>query len=516
MFRSIGASCGLVAVLGFSLACSSSDSTPTSGDASTKTKARLLVASETTAGVQVIDLEQSSMESQAKSYVAGPTLVASPEGNFGFVVQTSGNRVNILKKGTSTAASTSTTTATTDAHGHQHKARFAAGHDHGTTTTTSEASAASSSTTTSSVEEVSYSITGQNLGMVVSKGQWVSFQFQDKVVTMAEESLENNLNSVTEPLSSVTYSLNGQFPGVPLDSAHMALGGNVYHISTHELEHSSSTISANGLVSANVLSATRSAEGLALFGTDQGLLLVCKHTETGNVQWEDFFISYPTVAESQIYLAGGHDHDHDATAVTTGVDEHAEVEAHRAATQWATHDALGHAFVHLTHETHSAGVYLLEAQTVESNSPANAWEYIAGTSSANVRPVNMGIAKMELTVSGNHVDAYRLLILMSDGSLRVHDAANEGVLLTVIPNVIQAVTDFHPGEGNFPGLSFGLGKAYVGDPKALQIHQIDLSTNQIELTWTTSSKPNQLLVLGESSLAESAAHQHKPDAQHID
>jgi len=492
---------GLSLLLCLSLACSSGDGTPTSGTSSQKTEARLLIGSETEAAVGVIDLEQSALESSTKSYSSAPEMIASPEGQFAFMVQSSGNRVDVLKMGTSVAITDSSTEAASEADddGHDH------GHDHGKPRASSDSEESSSAT--SSVVSVSLSLTGENLGRVVSKGEWISFQFDNKVYVLSEEGLESQLDSLTE---SPLYEKASQLPGVPLDAEHIALGANVFEIMEDTQVHGSANVVALSLTSDNILSATRSTEGIALFGTDQGVLLVCKHTESGNTEWEDFMVPYPTIVEENIYLAS--DHDHEGEEEDESVDEHDEVAENVIATQWASHDALGHAFAHLTHETHSAGIYLIEASTLEEDSVQEAWTYIDGTSDASARPVAMTIAKMpeaEHEEDEEHVDEYRLLILMSSGNLRIHDAVEEGAFIAELSGVVASVEDFHEGEGNFPGLTAGLGKVYVGDPSRHLIHQIDLSTLSIELTWSSDLSPNRLLLLGESSRAEGESdHDH--------
>jgi len=484
----------------FSIACSGSDdASPTTGTSSQKVVGRLLVASEVASSVAVIDLEQSALESSMKSYSSSSILVASPEGNFAFVVQSAGNRIDVLEMGESVSiTSESTETAEVDDHGHDHgKPRFS-GEDESDSTTTS----------TTSVSTVALSLTGENPGFIISKGEWISFQFQDKVYVVSEEGLENNLNSITQTLLHEKTSI---FPGIPLDSEHIALGANVFEIEEDTQLHTSTNATALSLTSDNILSATRPAEGVALYGTDQGLLLVCEHTESGNVEWEDFFVPYPSILEENIFLASGHEHE-EGEAEEEGEDEHEEVMENAAAKDWATHDGLGHAFAHLTHEDHSAGVYLVEANTLEEDGVVDAWEFLAGTSNVSYRPLALAIAKMpeeEHDEEEEHVDEYLLLILTSEGHLRVHDAVDEGSLITILENVIPAVTDFHEGEGNLPGLTAGLGKAYVGDPSTNQIHQIDLSSYAVELTWVGELSPNELLFLGESSHAEGAeGHDH--------
>lgn len=491
---------GLLLLLCLSIACSSSDSTPTSGSSSAKPEGRLLIASETGSSVGVIDLEQSALESSSKSYTSAPELVVSPEGQYAFVVQASGNRIDILQMGESVELSDSEESSTEeDEHGHSHgKPRFSSESD--------------DSSSSSSVNSVDLSITGENPGLVVSKGQWISFQFEEKLYLLSEEGLETQVNSLTEsPLVEKTTSL----PGVPLDEEHVAIGANVYEITEDEQIHTSTNATALALTSANILSATRSAEGVALFGTDQGVLLICKHTESGNVEWEDFMVPYPTVSESAIFLAEEHDHDEEEEEEEEHEDEHDEVIENIIATQWATHDALGHAFAHLSHETHSAGIYLIEASGLEEDEVDDAWEFIEGSSSESARPVAMTIAKMpeeehehdedeeEEEEEEEHADEYRLLVLMSSGNLRIYDAVDEGTFLSEMSGVVTSVDDFHEGEGNLPGLAAGLGKVYVGDPSTNEIHQIDLETTTVELTWSSSINPDRLLFLGESTLGES-------------
>lgn len=481
----------------FSIACSGSDdASPTTGTSSQKVEGRLLIASETESSVAVIDLEQSALESSMKSYSSSPTLIASPEGNFAFVMQSSGNRVDVLEMGDSVSITSETEESEEDDHGHDHGKPRLSGEDESESTT--------------SVSTVDLSLTGENLGYVVSKGEWMTFQFQDKVYVLSEEDLENNLNSITQ---SVLHEKVSVFPGIPLDSEHIALGANVFEIEEDTQLHTSTNVTALGLTSDNILSATRPAEGVALYGTDQGLLLVCEHTESGNVEWEDFFVPYPSILEENIFLASGHEHE-EGEEEEEGEDEHEEVMENTVATDWATHDGLGHAFAHLTHEDHSAGIYLIEASTLEEDEVADAWEFLAGSSNSSYRPVAITIAKMpeEEHEEGEeeHADEYRLLILTSEGHLRIHDAVDEGSLITIIENVIPAVTDFHEGEGNLPGLTSGLGKVYIGDPSSNEIHQIDLINYSIELTWVSDLSPNALLFLGESSQAEGAeGHDHE-------
>lgn len=512
LFKSHKAKALLLLVLLFSIACSSNDPSPTTGTTSVKTKGRLLIGTDTATSLNVLDLEQSAVETQSKTFSKAPVLLASPEGNYAFVVQSSGNKVNILKMGASVSTTATTTTSSTTAghEGHSHKPklkpRYGAGHDHGAESTASSSSSTESSSTssTSSVETLEMALTGENLGISVSKGKFITFQFKNTVSVVSEENLEKN--TINE---KVVYTITSTWPGVPMDSEHLAIGGNVVEIADGASLHSAANTTVKSIVSSNVLSATRAAEGVALFGTKQGVVVVKKHTESGNLVWEDFIVNYPEVPESQIFLAEGHTHAKPDIEILAeeehSEDEHKEVEENRAATGWATHDALGHAFVHLTHENHSAGVYLMEIGSEEENE-ASKLEYLADTSSSTVRPVALDIAFFE---NSDHVQKYYLLILMSNGDLRIHDAKDEGKFLKVITGVTAAVTDFHAGEGNYPGLSSGLGKVYVGNPSTNQIHQIDLTSYTTELTWSVDQKPNQLLLLGQSTLSTSTeSHDH--------
>ena len=510
-----------VGILGLlALACSSSNPDPTTGGTSTLTKGRVLATSETGTSIYVLDLEQGIVETQAKSVSSAAKMIISPEGKYSFMAQASGNRVDIFKMGTSTTASaTSETSAAVDEHGHNHKPRFSGDHDHGTTVTTSSgASSTTSSTSTSSVDLVDMSITGTGLGQVVARGKWVAVQFAEEVVVVAEDDFENiKSNSISETIDvvhkiSTPNQIKGM-PGVPMDEEHIAIGNWVFEIEDNtsgaNLSYGKNS-SANALLSSNILTATRSGEGTALFGTDQGLLVVGKHSESGNVEWEDLMVSYPTVPESQIFLSEGHDHEEgEEEVVEEHGDEHEEVMEHRSATQWATMDGLGHAFVHLTHESHSAGIYLVEAEGLEEDSDlTKVFEYIDGTSSTSERPVGMTIVTLHEEVES--ADKKYLLILMSSGNLRIHDAANEGAFVKSIESLITPVTDFHVGENNLPGMTAGLGKVFVGDPSTNSIHQIGLKSFQVELSWKLSIKPNRLLLMGESTLSEgsNAAHDH--------
>lgn len=493
----------LVIGLLISFACSSSNPEPTSGSSFAKSKGRLLIASEASSAMQIIDLEQSTLESNSKTFSTASTLTVSPEGQFAFVAQTSGNKVDLLKMGTSTSTtSTTTTSSSTDSHGHSHKARFGAGHDHGTESSASstDSSSTSSSTSTSSVTELDLSITGAGLKRVVAKGQWIAVQFNNEVIALSEETLESNINSLTQtPFNRLTTT----FPGIPLDEEHMALAGNVIEISDGTVVSAGGNASANLLVSDNILSATRSQEGTGLYGTDQGVLVVAKHTESGNTVWEDFMVAYPEIPENQIFLAGEHDHEGEEESHTEGEDEHKEVEENRVIREWATNDALGHAFAHFTHENHSAGIYLFEV-----GEETGTWTYLDGTSNSLTRPVAMEIA--QITNSDNS-KSYHLLVLMSNGNLRIYDAKDEGKFLRTITGLTTALSDFHAGEGNYPGLAAGLNKAYIGDPSNNYIHQFNLTTFQTELTWVVSNKPNELLFLGESTLSESSSSTHSHD-----
>jgi hypothetical protein len=480
-------------VLSLALACSSSNPNPAGGLASQKTNGRLLVSSETGTSVQIIDLQQSIVEAAPKSFDHSHRLVASPGGQFAFVVQASGNRVDLLKMGTSTAVSTESTTTSGD--GHNHKPRYHTGTEAAAVTTT----ASTSNSSSSSVDAVDYSITGEGLKSVVARGQWIAIQFKDKVVALSEENLESKSNSITE---SIVKEFTSPFPGIAIDEEHIALGANVFNLSSGgNVFQSSANLSASFLVGANILSATRASEGIAIYGTDQGVWLVHFHSEPNRSH--DSLIAYPSANESQIFLAEAHDHEGEEHH--EGEDLHEEVMAHLAASTWASRDGLEHCFAHLSHAEHSAGVYLFEAGHSEDR-----WTYLADTSSANVRPVAMELAKFEEENSeGEHLDQFRLLILMSDGSLRIHDGADEGTFITSIPAVVSPITDFHSGEGNYPGLAAGLGKVYIGDPTKKLVTQMDLRTHHIDFTWQVTQAPNQLLFLGESTLAEeTAAHTH--------
>jgi hypothetical protein len=518
---------GTLAVL--ALACSSSNPDPTSGATSTRSKGRVLVSSETGTDVYVLDLEQAIVETQSKSVANASEMIISPEGKYAFMVQASGNRVDIFKMGTSAVASSSEEADSgLDEHGHDHgKPRLAAEdeHDHGSSESSSESSE-SSSTSTSSVDQVDIAITGEGLGQVVARGKWVAIQFAEEVVVIAEDDFENS-NSINQSIVNTIVAptqIKG-IPGVPMDEEHIAIGNWVFEIENNTTGtnlSSGKNASANALLSSNVLSATRSGEGTALYGTDQGLLVVGKHTESGNVEWEDLMVSYPTVPEAQIFLAEEHDHDEEEGEEEHG-DEHEEVIEHRSATQWATMDGLGHAFAHLTHENHSAGMYLVEAEGLEEDSDlTNVFEYLVGTSSASERPVAMSIVVLHEEeehhdeVEGEeeeeeHTDTKYLLILMSSGNLRVHDAANEGAFVKTIDALITPVTDFHAGENNLPGMTAGLGKVFVGDPSTNAIHQIDLKSLKEELSWSLGTKPNRLLLMGESTLGESSSQSHDHD-----
>jgi hypothetical protein len=448
-------------------------------------------------------------------------MIISPEGQFALMVQSSGNRVDLLKMGTSVVASTEESSSGTDDHGHDHgKPRLAGDHDHGSESSSDSSNSESSSTSTSSVDQVDISITGDGLGHVVARGQWMSVQFSDKIVVIAEEDLENKLNSISETIvheivSSDNFSKS--LPAVPMDEEHIAIGNWIFEIKENGMGanlNTGSNVTANGLVSANILSATRSGEGTALFGTDQGLLVVGKHTESGNVEWEDLMVPYPTVAEANIFLA--EEHDHGEGEEEAGHDEHEEVEENRAASEWATMDGLGHAFAHLTHEDHSAGIYLVEAEGKEEPSEVS-FEYLDGTSSSSSRPMLMTIVTLheeeehEEEEEEEHTETQYLLILMSSGNLRVHDAVNEGAFVRTLDSVISPITDFHAGENNLPGMSAGLGKVFIGDPSSNEVHQIDLETFQAELTWNLSMTPNRLLLMGESTMSEGSGTTHDHD-----
>jgi hypothetical protein len=184
-------------------------------------------------------------------------------------------------------------------------------------------------------------------------------------------------------------------------------------------------------------------------------------------------------------------------------------------------DGLGHAFAHLTHENHSAGVYIVEAQGLEETSDlTNVFGYLAGTSSPTERPVAMSLVTLheeeehheeEGATEEAHTDTKYLLILMSSGNLRIHDAVNEGAHVRTIDSLITPVTDFHAGENNLPGMTAGFGKVFVGNPSNNAIHQIDLKSFKEELSWSLSAKPNRLLLMGESTLGESSGHDHDHD-----
>ena len=528
------------------LACSTSDPSPTSGDASTRSSGgRLLAVSETGTSVYVVDLEQGIVETDAMSLSNAVEMVISPEGQYAFMVQASGNRVDVMKVGTSTSVSTEEDSGDDeDDHGHSHgKARFSDGHDHGSESSSESSDAESISSSGSSVDTVDISITGDGLGKVVARGPWVATQFHHEVVVVGEDDLESSLsNSITEVVDVVhTIETEGHaiegFPGVPMDEEHIAIGNWVFEIEDNDSGanlHQGSSAAANLLESGNILSASRSGEGTALFGTDQGLLVLGKHTEEDEVEWVDLMVPYPEVAEAQIFLAEEHHHDedeeeHDDEEEEHG-DEHEEVEEHRAATAWATMDGLGHAFVHLTHEEHSAGVYLVEAEGLEEDSDlTTVFEYLDGTSSSSVRPVSMSIVTLhgeeehhdededehddeeEGDEEEEHSDTSYFLILMSSGDLRIHDAANEGAFVRTISSVISPVTDFHEGENNLPGMSAGLGKVFVGDATTNEVHQIDLESFQVELTWNLGTTPNRLLLMGESTLSEGHDDDHDHD-----
>lgn len=523
---------GVTTVL--SLACATSDPNPTTGDASTRSSGgRLLAASETGTSVYVIDLEQGVVEASAKSVLNSAEMVISPEGRYAFLVQPSGNRVDVMKVGTSVSASSGEESSELDEHGHDHgKPRFSGDHDHGSESS-SDSSGEESSSSSSSVDQVDISITGEGLGDVIARGKWVATQFAGEVVVIAEDDLENNKsNSISETIDvvhKITTAGNriAGFPGVPMDEEHIAIGNWVFEIEDNttgaNLFSGNFNAAANALLSSNILSATRSGEGTALFGTDQGLLIVGKHTESGNVEWVDLLVDYPVVAEANIFLAGDHDHEKPRFA---GGDEHEEVEENRAATEWATMDGLGHAFVHLTHEDHSAGIYLVEAEGLEADSfTGNVFEYLPGTSSNSSRPLCMSIISVhseeehhdeeeeEEEEEHEHSDSHYLLILMSSGNLRIHDAGNEGAHLKTLTSLISPVEDFHEGENNLPGMSAGFGKVFVGDPASSQLHQIDLESFSVELTWNLETTPNRILVMGESTMSEDE-HGDEDDHDH--
>ena len=509
---------GTLAIL--ALACSSSNPDPTTGAASTRSNGRVLVSSETGTEVYVLDLQQSLVETQSKPIANASEMIISPEGKYAFLAQASGNRVDIFKIGTSVAATTSEADSGLDEHGHNHgKPRLAADdeHNHGTTDTSSGSSNSDSNlTSTSSVDQINMSITGKGLGQVVARGKWVAVQFAEEVVVIAEDNFENS-NSINQSIVNTIAAptqIKG-IPGVPMDEEHIAIGNWVFEIENNTTGTNLSygkNASANALLSSNVLSATRSGEGTALYGTDQGLLVVGKHTDSGNVEWEDLMVSYPTILEAQIFLAEEHAHNKEE-AEEEHDDEHAEVIENRSATQWATMDGLGHAFAHLTHENHSAGIYLIEAEGLEEDSDlTNVFEYLEGTSGANERPVRMSLVVVHgeevAEEEEDHSDTKYLLILMSSGNLRVHDAANEGAFVKTLDSLITPVTDFHAGENNLPGMTAGLGKIFVGDPSTNAVHQIDLKTLQVELNWSLGTKPNRLLLMGESTLGESSTQSH--------
>ena len=496
-------------------ACSSNNPDPSSGSTTTRTKGRVIVSSETGSSVHVIDLEQALVEDQAKAFSNPSDMMISPEGQFALMVQTSGNRVDFLKMGTSVTTTSDTTTETDGHEGHNHKPRFASGHDHDDEANSSETSTSDTSST-SSVDSIDLSITGQGLGHVIARGAWISIQLAEKVIVISEENLENKINSINE---SLVNEIAGTLPGVPMDEEHIAIGNKVYEIEDASVLHSGSNLSANNLMSSNILSATRSGEGTALFGTDQGLLVVGKHTESGNTEWEDFMIPYPTPSEVQIFLAEEHDHEEEE-AGDEEHDEHEEVAEHRVATQWATLDGLGHAFAHLTHEDHSAGVYLVEAEGLEPDGDlTSVFEYLDGTSSATSKPMEMTLVKLheeeehheDEEEEEEHEETTYLLILMSSGNLRLHDASNEGAYLRTLSSVINPITDFHAGENNLPGLTAGLGKVFIGDPSNNEVHQIDLDSFKKELTWSLDTAPNRLLLMGESTLGEASDHDHDHD-----
>jgi hypothetical protein len=361
-------------------------------------------------------------------------------------------------------------------------------------------------------------ITGKNLTHVVARGQWIAMQFDDKVVVLAEDDLENKIDSINE---SIFYEIPESLPGVPIDEEHIAIGNKVFEIADGANLHWGINASANALMSSNILSATRSGEGTVLFGTDQGLLVVGKHTETVEVEWVDLMVPYPTLTDEQIFIVeDDHGHGEDDEDHGHGEGEHEEVEEHRAATEWATMDGLGHAFVHLTHESHSAGVYLVEAEGLESDGDLSAvFEYLSETSGPNVRLVAMSLVKLHEEHEGeeeeedgeDHQDTVYLLLLMSDGSLRIHNAVEEGAYITKIDNVIAPMTDFHEGENNYPGMTVGFGKVFIGDPASNEVHQIDLKSFGLEQTWSLGTKPNRLQLMGESTLSEGSSHSHSHD-----
>lgn len=474
----------LLLIITLSLACSTNDPPASGFDSSSKEKVsgRLILASETSTALEIIDLEQGALETSAVTLNASPLLVPSPEGQFLFAVESSANRVSTFKQGTSTSTTSSSTTTTSESDdGHNHGkaiSRYQSddGHDHGSEESESTSSeSTTSTTTTSSVDTLSFSITGTTPASIVSKGSWVSIYFEgdSKIHSINEEDLESKIDSVTEDLIKTITSTS---PGVNLDDEHIALGGTVAEIEDGTVQHNS-TATYTGIVSAS-----RIKSGVAVFGCNEGVLVVCSHSES-STGWEDFIISRPTIEEANIFLAEG-EHDHDEEESDEEEDEHDEVIENAIATEWATHDALGHGFAHLTHEEHSAGIFIVEANEEDDSE----MELIEGTVSSTVRPV-----AFEIDNEGKY-----LIILMSDGSLRKHDASDEGKLIATKSNLFSAITDFHEGEGNLPGLTAGLDKIYIGDPSTQQVHQLDIDTLEVELTWNVGRKPNRLALLGAS------------------
>ncbi len=491
-------------ILALSIACSSNNPDATTGTTLQKSQGRLLVASDTHDQLQVIDLSQSMIESKIHTFSKSPSLIASPSGSYALIAQSSGNKVDLMKMGASVSIveSTSTTPSTTDSHaGHAHKSSIDS-----RKISRLEKTDTTESVSSSSVEQLDFNLTGDNLMTVISKGDWLSVQFNNKVTLISEDDLSSNLKSIN---TSHVYNHTSIFPGIPLDEEHLALGTKVVEIKeVGTTVHEGSNISGNNLSSSNIISATRATEGLGLYGTDIGILMVKKHIESGNTAWEDFIVNYPSVLESQIFLAEDH-HDKTEAHGSEHEDEHDEVSKNKRALLWATHDALSHAFVHIGYENHSAGIYLFEAKDLEPDSASNPWTLLEDTSSNSVRPIKMTIGKVHNEIS--KTDSYLLLILMSNGNLRICDASDEGKFLRVISNVITPITDFHVGEGNFPGLATGNNKAFIGDPKTNAITQIDLNSFTVELSWSVSSKPNHILYLGESSKVSHSISAHSHD-----
>ena len=470
-----------ISALGLALACSSNNP-PADGfnaSSSTKSKGRLVVATSESTSAQVIDLELGQVEASPLTLASAPMLAVSADGSTLFAVQPSSNLTEIFKMGAS-IASPATASTTVDAHaGHSHKPRENATTEASSTTTITGASSASS------VERVNLRITGQGPVLPVVGDHQTAFYHSVSGKTVVWR--QDFINSINE---ASAIEIAGFGPGVPFEKDEVVFAANIYSLASGKFED------LNAL-STNVtlpVSAARVGETSFVFGTAEGVIIV-RHDHATETWSRELLARKTDIDHATLY------HGH------SGVDTaHAQMVVDKAVvSQWITHPSLPHAFAHLSRSAHSAGIYLVEVEA-----GATGWERIDGTSAESYYPVASALDE-----SGEY-----LVILLSNGKVRLHDAHDEGKFLLERSVVSAMDTDFlnepvasvtteHSHDQALPpGLAVGLGKIFVGDTQRNLVHQLDLKTLKSELTWKVDSHPERLALLGAILIRNEHEHTH--------